>query len=133
MAISWDDRLLTGVTEIDNQHKEIFTRVNKFLDACKGQAGKSEVEDTIKFLGDYCIKHFNNEEIIQKQYGYPDMTNHIAAHTEFKNKFTELKARFDKEGPTIGFKLVFNTAVIEWLIQHIKGNDRKVADFIKNK
>ena len=35
MYIEWRDDLLTGVDEIDWQHKELFVRFNLLLDACQ--------------------------------------------------------------------------------------------------
>ncbi len=34
MAIEWTMGLSTGVDEIDDQHKELFKRINRLLDAC---------------------------------------------------------------------------------------------------
>lgn len=44
MAIEWTDELATGVNKIDNQHKELFKRINNLLDACNQGKGKDEVK-----------------------------------------------------------------------------------------
>ena len=40
MAIEWSSNLATGVPEIDSQHREIFTRVNRLSTACSEGKGK---------------------------------------------------------------------------------------------
>ena len=64
MAIEWTEDLATGVNKIDNQHKELFKRINNLLEACNQGRGKNEVEKVIKFLDDYVIIHFSEEENI---------------------------------------------------------------------
>ena len=42
MSIEWSNSLATGVTEIDDQHREIFNRVNRLSEACSEGKGKEE-------------------------------------------------------------------------------------------
>lgn len=67
MNLNWDNNLATGIVNIDNQHKELFDRINKLLIAMKEGKGKDEVIGTLNFLEDYVIKHFTEEEEIQKK------------------------------------------------------------------
>lgn len=67
MILNWDNSLSVGNDNIDNQHKELFYRLNKLLEAMKEGKGKSEVINTLDFLEVYVIKHFNYEEEIQKE------------------------------------------------------------------
>ena len=36
MAVTWTDDLATGVNKIDDQHKELFSRINSLLVALYG-------------------------------------------------------------------------------------------------
>ena len=46
--MEWTNNLATGVPEIDNQHKEIFNRVNKLSAACsEGKCGQVWSSDSI--------------------------------------------------------------------------------------
>lgn len=62
MAIEWTQDLSTGSDEIDNQHKELFRRINSLLDACNQGKGREEIGKTVQFLEDYVITHFSAEE-----------------------------------------------------------------------
>ena len=42
MGMNWDNNLATGINSIDNQHKELFDRINQLLLAMKEGKAKDE-------------------------------------------------------------------------------------------
>ena len=62
MAIEWNEKLATGNSNIDDQHKELFCRFDTLLAACNQRKGKDEVHNLLLFLGDYVKTHFSMEE-----------------------------------------------------------------------
>lgn len=133
MAVEWKESLAVGVKEIDDQHKELFKRVNDLFEACNQGKGKEEVGKIINFLGDYVISHFNTEEKLQQKYNYPDYPSHKKEHELFIQEFTELKKQFEAEGPTGLFVIKINKKVIDWLIQHIGRVDKALGAYLKDK
>ncbi|MBI3397998.1 MAG: hemerythrin family protein [Deltaproteobacteria bacterium] len=133
MAIEWIEDLSVGVNEIDNQHKELFKRINNLLDACTQGKGKEEVGSVIKFLEDYIITHFNAEEAIQKKNGYPDYETHKGLHDEFRKNFSELKNRFETKGAGLYLVLLTNRTIVDWLINHIGKMDKAIGAFLKKR
>ena len=67
MAIEWTEDLATGVPEIDAQHKELFSRINRLLEACNQGQGRAEVGKTLAFLEEYVLIHFSTEEKIMTE------------------------------------------------------------------
>lgn len=133
MAILWKEDLATGVEEIDNQHKELFRRINNLLDACTQGKGKDEVLNTIRFLDDYVMVHFTAEEGLQKAYNYPDYTSHKALHAEFIKNISDIKKAIEKEGVGLHLVLRTNRTVVDWLLNHIGQIDKKLGAFLKGK
>jgi hemerythrin len=131
MAVRWDDNLATGIKTIDNQHKEIFRRINALLEACKQGKGKETVGDTIDFLESYVVEHFRAEEGIQLKYDYPEYPGHKAMHERFIEDVQKLKEKFEKEGPTLTTVLETDRMVIDWLVKHIKKVDKALAEYLK--
>ena len=43
MGIAWEERLATGIDTADEQHRELFGRIDTFLDACDNNRGKTEL------------------------------------------------------------------------------------------
>lgn len=131
MAYLWTADLETGNATIDAQHKELINAINSLLAACSTGNGRSEIEKTAKFLQDYTIKHFNDEEKMQIQSGYPDFSNHRKYHEGFKVVVADIVKQLREDGPTILLTGKVNSAIASWLITHIKREDVKVAAHIK--
>ncbi len=131
MAYNWDKALETGNLIIDEQHKSIIKAINDLLDACSMGKGRVEVEKTLKFLKDYVVKHFNDEEKLQIKSNYPDYKAHKEKHEAFKNTVDDIYQEFKENGASIGLVAKVNMSIGGWLINHIKSEDKKVAEHIK--
>lgn len=133
MALLWKDDLLTGVKMIDEQHKELFTRIGQLLDACNQGKGKAEVVSTLDFLSEYIAVHFNAEEELQRSSGYTQYEAHKALHDNWIKEISNLRAQLEKEGATVRLVLQVNRTVVEWLTQHIRKVDKGLADYLRSK
>ena len=131
MAYKWDSILETGYDNIDNQHKQLFTALNNLIEASSSGKGDRAVLDTLEFLTAYAIKHFTDEEKLQIDYDYPDYLYHRRLHDDFKKTVTELNQRVCKEGPTESLIYEVSDIIGSWLLNHIKGDDFRVATFVK--
>lgn len=134
MAVQWTPDLATGTNEIDEQHKELFRRVDALLDAWDQRKGGAEVERIIQFLGDYVVEHFGTEEKFMKQFNYGNAAaRHMAQHAVFIDMFGKLKERYMKEGPTPAFVENTKETCVDWLKNHIKYSDKALGLFLKMK
>lgn len=133
MAIYWSEDLATGVQIIDDQHKELFSRINALLDACSVGRGKEEVGKVLQFLEEYVASHFSEEETRMQQYGYPGQAYHKSQHDEFRANFADLKKTFDAEGPGVFIVIKTNRVVVDWLSAHIRRVDKALGAFLKDK
>jgi hemerythrin len=131
MAYQWDSSLETGHEKIDNQHKQLIAALNSIIEASAGGKGGAEIFKTLDFLTGYTIMHFSDEEKLQVQYDYPDYLIHKRYHDEFKVTVGELTKRLVKEGPTEEMVNIVTTAVGNWLLNHIKGDDFRMAAYVK--
>lgn len=133
MAIVWTPDLATNIEEIDRQHQELFQRINNLLDACNQGKGKAEVTNVIRFLEDYVISHFAEEERYMQQYAYPAAGDHKAEHKEFKKNFSQLKEQFQTDGPGVHIVIRANHIIVEWLRSHILKVDKALGEFLRTK
>jgi|Deesub1362A_J573_1020465.scaffolds.fasta_scaffold24008_2 hemerythrin len=133
MAIQWTEDLSTGITEIDNQHKEMFSRINEFHQACKLGKGREKVRETIKFLEEYAIMHFSTEENYMKRYNYPDYDSHKIDHQNFMKIINNIKEDFEREGAGVALVVNINHMIVEWLHKHIRRVDKALAKFLRDK
>jgi hemerythrin len=131
MAYQWDSSLETGYELVDNQHKQLIAALNSLMEASRSGQGDKAVMRTVDFLTGYTIKHFADEEKLQQKYDYPDFLNHKRIHDEFKVTVTGMTDRLIKEGPTSDLITEVSSAVGAWLLNHIKGDDFRMAAYVK--
>jgi hemerythrin len=130
MAVEWREDLATGNLEIDDQHKELFRRFNILLDSCRQGKGKDEVCRLLLFLGDYVRSHFAAEEQLQIRHTYPGFRAHKEQHDKFIDDFRKLEDQLRTEGATFVLVIQTNQTLVDWLIRHISGTDKELANYL---
>ncbi|BEH09382.1 MULTISPECIES: hemerythrin family protein [Geobacter] len=129
----WTDDLTVGIWEIDTQHRALFAQLEKLLDACMVGRELDEVMEMIVFLDDYVTTHFDTEERLQRQGGYPDYDKHRAEHVIFRTNLERLKAELRESGATRDLVLRVNQVLIDWLKTHIRNVDAAMSEFLLKK
>ena len=131
MGVQWRQDLAVGVDIIDEQHQELFSRINQLLDACNLGKGKEEVGALINFLEDYVKTHFRDEEELQRKHKYPEYDNHKNLHNKFIDEVTSLKIRLNESGTSLLLIIDINRKVVDWLVNHIGKMDKELGKYIK--
>lgn len=132
MAFTVTQDLITGNTQIDKEHVELFKMINDFMEACSQGKGRSEIMETVKFLRNYTNHHFGYEETIQKQHSYPNYPTHKAFHDKFNRSMDNIVKELEKDGVSITLVAKINQEIGSNLIAHIKTEDVKLAKFLQN-
>jgi hemerythrin len=115
VTLEFDPVLLTGVDEIDAQHRELFERVQALLDASRQRRSREEVVRFLEYLGHYVIDHFEAEERTMQQAGYPKLEGHRAEHRQLVKELEILRHELKSEGPSALFVIRVGNRVTEWL------------------
>lgn len=131
MKAEFTSNLVTGNKTIDEQHKELISKINDLLDAVETSQGQATAMRMLNFLNDYVVYHFEAEENLQKEVGYPGLADHQKQHESLKQTVAELTEMLtEEEGASPAFVEQLNKKVVEWLYKHIEGYDRSVAEYI---
>lgn len=133
MAVKWTPDLAVGVDTIDNQHKELFNRVNQLLEASSQGKGKAEIGKILQFLGDYTVTHFGTEEKQMAQSGYGGIAAHKGEHMAFLRDFGNLTREYDQQGASTTMVIAVQRRVCDWLITHIGKSDKALGAFLKTR
>jgi hemerythrin len=131
MPIEFDPVLLTGVDEIDAQHRELFARIGQLLEASRNRRSREEVVRLLEFLGQYVVEHFAAEERIMASAGYPQLDGHHAEHVQFVKELEILRHELKSEGPSNLFVIRVGNRVTEWLREHIYRTDRSLGAWLQ--
>lgn len=131
----WKERYEIGVERIDEQHRELFQRVEEFLKATndpkKNWDEKVEkVKETMNFMGEYVNYHFDDEEKLQEELGYPNLAEHKEAHRKFKKGIKEYIEKLEADDYSEDLVQEFGGKIMTWLIMHVGDVDQKLGDYI---
>ncbi len=129
MGLVWNDSLKTGVTWQDDQHKELFDKINVLFDAMKRCEGKQEIIEMVGFLDGYVVKHFGYEEAAMKRTRYPDSAPHLEAHTAFKKMISSLRSGIDG-GASTRHLVKAQSFLFEWFYNHVGKTDKALGEFL---
>jgi len=131
MAFLWDPSMAVGVPLIDQQHQELFRRVNSLLAIMHRGFARLETEHLLVFLAGYTAQHFKAEERLMERHGFPDQVSHRQAHAAFEQKLEVLRAKFAAEGSTCDLSIAVNRMVCGWLREHTSGADVSLARHLR--
>jgi hemerythrin len=130
MNIRWTEDLTTGIMDIDEQHRELFRRIDALDDACRRQEGLEELGRYMAFLMEYVTCHFTAEEREMTTHRYPDLQKHEAEHEKFKKEINALNAMIRMTGAHMSHVQTALVTSVEWLVDHVKRTDRELAEFL---
>lgn len=125
--------IITGIEEIDNQHKELFNRVKMLHESYLNETNKEKLIETFNYIKTYINDHIKLEENYMIKFDYPNYKRHMDSHAEFIKKYSALEKLFKQDGTSSDFTLDFNVAIIDWLKVHVLHEDKVLADFILEK
>ena len=127
----WDDRLATGITTIDADHRDLAERYNGLVHALFQNGDPVLFEKCFRSLVSQVRRHFAYEQRLMLDLGYSAHDSHTAEHERLLREAEELTQRV-----TTGVEeydcSVLMQYVKDWLIEHIVHEDQRLARFINN-
>lgn len=130
MALVWTEELAVGYGLIDEQHKELFSRFNSLLEACREGKGRATIAPLLDFLADYVTSHFAEEERFMQRYAFPERDAHVRQHRELIRHVEEVRRELQENGATILVTATISQTLLDWLLKHVKQTDVKLGRFL---
>ncbi|MDF2511975.1 MAG: hemerythrin-like metal-binding protein [Herbinix sp.] len=129
----WKDKYELGVSIVDEQHKELFQRVDEFMRTLRSSASWDEkvlhVNETLEFMKGYVVEHFRDEEEYQQKIGYPGYEAHKKIHTDMVNYVLQVSAEYESSGFNEQLMQQFGGKLLAWLINHVAAEDQRIANY----
>ncbi|MCK9200181.1 MAG: bacteriohemerythrin [Gallionella sp.] len=126
--IVFDREHHVGVTEIDEQHRELVRLVNRLNGAIKNREGDDVLHKLFEDLLSFTAFHFATEHRLMEQYGYGEIARHDAEHIQLVNEAEHLKT-----GLSQGRELLALQSIKDWLLNHIQYADKPLGKFLVGK
>ena len=133
----WKEKYELGVPLIDEQHKELFKRVESFMQvlrmASSWEDKVEKVNETLDFMNTYVVEHFRDEEAFQQEIGYPGEEEHKKVHADMVNYVIAVTAEYKNSGYDEQLIQKFAGKLMAWLINHVASEDQRIAAYAISK
>lgn len=131
-AFNWNECFLTGLDEIDRQHRRLVELINQVgeIVTTPGALRTRGLQPLLEELADYADTHFKAEEALMERHGLCERfaSAHAAHHQRFFHDLARLRSRLeDCAGGACRALLDF---LVHWLAHHILGTDLYMAQQI---
>ena len=133
LRFKWTEDMSVNNDVLDEQHKELFNKINELLDAMINDNAEDVVEDMVHFFKQYMEGHLRYEENFLADIGYPETAEHAAQHAAFVEKYREFKDQLDASDDRARMVMEMENFMGTWLADHIQIEDKKYAKFIASK
>ena len=129
--ITWNEQLSVNIAKIDTQHRILFNNMNALFDEMEAGREKDATAKVLSKLEAYTVYHFDTEEKMFQEYGYPGYEQHKKEHDVMRKQVDELKDNFNKGDIMITLKVL--NFFKDWLKKHISISDKKYSPFLTDK
>ncbi|HWT98931.1 MAG TPA: hemerythrin family protein [Terriglobales bacterium] len=119
--ISWIDILETGVAEIDSEHRELIDDFNTMVDLLPSLTSRHQLVSRFEQMLAKLKQHFETEEDILRQRGFPRLEAHIEEHKRFRAQLERGLEMTRHSGSGFGpatFLEYLHVMLIEVLVRH---------------
>ncbi len=131
MNIYWTQELATGSKLIDEQHQELFARIDRLVAACIAGKGAEQTRPMLEFLKSYAEQHFAAEEQLMRDCAYPRAEFHRQEHALFAERLEAFDRELTDKGPETDLLTALNQSIVDWLFDHVCVEDRDLAKHLK--
>jgi hemerythrin len=128
--LKWSASHAVFVTEIDDEHKEIFAALSNLRGALSGGSPVSEIRELTEHLTACIVGHFAHEERIMRAARYGSMNWHKRQHDAAGKKVGQFVRQIDQGDSQAGVALV--EYLTSWLHEHTRLADRMMGAFLRN-
>ena len=126
LAFQWRDDYVVDGGPIDDEHKRQFELANRVFAFTNPSEQVDEVTDAVKQLYKYMEFHFDNEQKLMREVGFPEYEQHVQAHKTIINDMNGLlKTRSDLDQLVAKLR----HAIVDWVVRHIMDEDKKIAEY----
>ena len=128
--IVWDARFNIQVEAIDAQHRRLVDLMNHLIDIQGQETSDDDIIDILGALTNYLGDHFETEEQMMIEHGYPELESHREEHQAFVTQTAYFIATFRDSGASLKRDILL--FLKDWLVDHIIKTDAAFGAFLKD-
>ena len=126
--IVWKDEYGVGHSELDAHHRHLIEVINTLYEIATAGASETQLDEMMREIDAYAIRHFQTEEEILAGSGYPHLSQQQKAHEAYVRKVDELKRSFFL--PVGGLSQEILQFLKNWWLTHIVMMDKEYSAYV---
>ncbi|MCI8725958.1 MAG: hemerythrin family protein [Hungatella sp.] len=125
----WNEKLNIGVEIVDKAHANLFRIVGKLIELVNSDSNyQNACKEGVKYLEDYSIKHFAEEEAYMRSIRYSGYAKHKEIHDTFRDQtLVSLKKTLELSDYSLTAVHRFLNTMLGWLAGHIMTEDQLIS------
>jgi hemerythrin len=127
--LTWNETMSVGVKAFDADHQRIIAMVNELHQAMTDGFAQDVLSKIFDDMMRYMNIHFDREERLFKQTGYPEAAQQHEMHIEMGQRVLEAKKKFDGSSTSL-LPMEVMYILRDWWIDHIQNEDKKYTAFL---
>ena len=131
LFLPWSDRLSVGIKEVDDDHKQLISLVNRLHRTMKDGGDATALGAILTEAAEYTQVHFSREEAMMRRYDYPGLADQQEEHRRMVHQLSALATQFSNGDFPVAMDIMAFAKV--WLTKHILGTDMKLKPFFAQK
>jgi hemerythrin len=127
--IVWDASYDIQVAEIDRQHRRLVDLMNHLIAVQDQKTSDDDIADILGAMTNYLGYHFETEEQMMIDHGYPELESHREEHQAFVTQTAYYIATYRQSGTSLKKDILL--FLKEWLVEHICQTDAAFGAFLR--
>jgi len=127
IQLIWNDSFCCGNELLDSQHQSLFQTSNMFLEAMLATRPPEDIAAIMSKLLGEVVQHFEDEENILREVGFPNVEHHRKEHAKLIAKGLRLSQGFKDSIMSVAD--VFQFLVYDVVMLHMLGADKEYYSY----
>lgn len=117
-----------GSDKLDGEHRVQMGLAQALLEAIRTGRDKAERDALLDHFCTYTQVHFAAEQLLMRQFAYPEYQSHALEHDELMDRLDALKTTYESGDDAATLRAVGQ--IQAWLIGHIAAADERLSRFL---
>ena len=129
--LSWRKDYEVGEARLDAEHRCLFQLINEYHDLHDDGMSPREHARVLNRLIAYAEEHFQHEEALMRDAGYPRLESHQTMHSALVTSVFAINERLAAD--VSGARAEILSFLKRWLVEHVVKSDMDIGDFMRRK
>lgn len=131
VLLSWSHECIVGVESMDDQHAILMDALNELRLSLVHGSERKTICQHLERLIEFTQMHFENEEQLLNQEGFPGLPEHRAAHQLLLSQI-QAKLEHAKHNEAVEFQPLLHF-LRGWYLEHIQGLDQSYGSWLNER